>query len=193
MVAPHDTGELVRSLVRVPGSGYDYEKVGSKSLDLGRASSLAALVSVPPLPAVLNNTPVSPPPPPMNNQKLQDKESAVRAGIIGSGGGGPSKIVVNNKVYKVIMMTPAELQKNAKRLVPIFTPQGNFLSLTAQSLPSENLPSRSKKPSLQELIHSVNMLKQENKILEKRLCLFQQLFKDKKRLKSVVKRLGVTC
>ena len=60
MVAPHDTGKLIISLVRIPGSGYDkITTAGSKCLDLSRVSSLAspmvdellpfALVMIPPL------------------------------------------------------------------------------------------------------------------------------------------------
>ncbi|KAK7083991.1 hypothetical protein SK128_022184, partial [Halocaridina rubra] len=46
MVGPHTTGQLVRSLVRVPGSGHEREAMPS-FLDLSKVSSLAATVHVP--------------------------------------------------------------------------------------------------------------------------------------------------
>ena len=192
MVAEHDIGELQRSLIRVPGSGYNYLSDGTRLLNLGVTSGIAAAIPFIPLPAALNNTPVSPPPPPppppMNN-KLMNLDAAIRAGIISHDDG---TLKIENKKYKIIMMTPDELQKNTTRLVPIVTPYGNVLKLT-KSLPSESLPSSqsSEKKSLMELIHNVNVLKRDNEILQKRLSVFQQLFKNKNRLKSLVKRLDV--
>ena len=52
MVAPHNNGELLRSLVRVPGSGSNQE-LDCEPLDLGRVSTLAATVQVKPIPRCL--------------------------------------------------------------------------------------------------------------------------------------------
>jgi len=46
MVAPHQVGDLVRSFVRVPGSGSE-KSAKPAFCDLARASTLAATVSVP--------------------------------------------------------------------------------------------------------------------------------------------------
>lgn len=46
MTGPVDTGDLVRSLVRIPGSGH-VRSAGTICLDLSRVSTLAALVPVP--------------------------------------------------------------------------------------------------------------------------------------------------
>ena len=46
MVAPHQVGDLVRSFVRVPGSGSE-KSAKPTFCDLGRASTLAATVLIP--------------------------------------------------------------------------------------------------------------------------------------------------
>ncbi|CAL4169760.1 unnamed protein product [Meganyctiphanes norvegica] len=70
MVAPHQVGDLVRSFVRVPGSGAE-KSAKPAFCDLARASTLAATVSVPqnlpPATNVLTLSPNSAPIP--NNQQ----------------------------------------------------------------------------------------------------------------------------
>ena len=212
MVAPHDTGDLVRSLVRVPGSGFDYQTAGSKCLDLARASSLAASVPVPAtLPSALA-TPV------VKNKEASSRTSAVKlgsqdgvtAGILPRTAGSTvttTTTTMNKRVLddaddtssvepipkrgRIVFMTPEELSKNASRVVPLNTPAGPVLLLTAQPASEISRPIRLDQLTLSELIKEKEKLKRENAELKRRLNLFGQLFKDKKRLTSVVKRLGV--
>ena len=204
MVAPHDTGDLVRSLVRVPGSGSD-RTAGSECLDLARASSLAASVPVPStLPPTLVTPKVTPPPPPPVN-KLGSQEG-VAAGILPRSSGtegrkrqldGSSEAsdtsapTVLPKRARVVYMTPQELQNNASRVVPVNTPAGPVLFLAAQPRSETSPPIRFDQATLADLVRERDNLRQENQELQRRLTLFQQLFKDKRRLTSVVKRLGV--
>nr|XP_027210308.1 uncharacterized protein LOC113803696 [Penaeus vannamei] len=54
MVAPVDTGENIRSLVRIPGSGQGKQGISTVLMDLTRVSTLAAMSPVPThLPAAL--------------------------------------------------------------------------------------------------------------------------------------------
>ena len=189
MVAPHNTGgDISRSLVRVPGSGYDFS-AGSECLNLARASYLAASV---PIPSTL--------PPALVTRKMMTlspvNQEGITAGILprkrqlsesssflGTNSRAPKRI-------RIVYMTPQELQDHASRIVPMDTPLGPFLFLTAQPK-SETSPSPSPSTTLSDLIKQRDNLRQENQELQRRLILFQQLFKDKKRLTSVVKRLGV--
>ena len=52
MVAPHETGDVVKSLIRIPGSGKD-RTLPSECCDLSKVSALAAAVPVDTLPPVL--------------------------------------------------------------------------------------------------------------------------------------------
>ena len=183
MVAPHDVGDLVRSLVRVPGSGSEYPTAGSECLDLARASSLAASVVVPTtLPPALATPKVTPPAPSSSINKFITQEG-INAGI--------SKITPVPKKVRIVKMTPQELQNNASRIMPINSPAGPVLYMTAKPQSETSPPVSLDKASLSVLMRERDNLKRENKELQRRLSLFQQLFKDKKRLTSVVKRLGV--
>lgn len=66
MVVPHSTGQLVRSLVRIPGSGANRE-ANPTCLDLSNVSSLAATV---PVSRTLPSALLSPQPPPVNPFEL---------------------------------------------------------------------------------------------------------------------------
>ena len=75
MVVPHDTGDLVRSLVRVPGSGSNLS-AGSECLNLGRVSNLAASVNIPSTlpPELIRRTSLPPSSLPFVNDKLNHQE-----------------------------------------------------------------------------------------------------------------------
>ena len=202
MVAPHDTGDLVRSLVRVPGSGSD-RTAGSECLDLARASSLAASVPVPStLPPALATPKVTPPPAKkLDNQgvaagilpKSSDSESRKRQLPESSSAteGNSAGTSPPPKRARIVYMTPQELQSHASRVVPLNTPNGTVLFLAAEPRTANSPPINLSKASLAELIKERDNLRKENQELQKRLALFQQLFRDKKRLTSVVKHLGV--
>lgn len=211
MVAPHDTGDLVRSLVRVPGSGSD-RTAGSECLDLARASSLAASVPVPQsLPPALATPRVVQRPHASRNEKLGG-QVGVAAGILQASGAasnssedrkrslsqvssssGNANGETNSapKRARLVYMTPQQVMSQANRVVPLSTPAGPVLFLASQPQTPNSPPITLSEASIAQLIQERNSLRQENLALQQRLSLFQQLFKDKKRLGSVVKRLGV--
>ena len=208
MVAPHEIGDLVRSLVRVPGSGFDYRTAGSQCLDLARASSLAASV---PVPSTLPPALVTPTPPKRSTTTTTSaavklgSQDGVTAGILPRiesttdvhandttvSEPSPNAAFSIPKRAKIVRMTREELSNNASRIVPLNTPAGPVLFLSAQPLSETSPPIHLDQLSLSELIKHRDELKRENEELRRRLILFRQLFKDKKRLKSVVKRLGI--
>lgn len=196
MVAPHDTGDLVRSLVRVPGSGSN-RAAGSECLDLGRASSLAASVPVPTtLPAALTTLKVIRQPPASVSKKLGGHVGA-KAGIL------PTKPEDRKRqLSEVSPGSEAAAPKRPRLLTvrqasPLVVPGQPVIgpvmvvSLQPQTPPSTPTINFSGSTSLSQLIQERDILRKENQELQKRLSLFHQLFKDKKRLTSVVKQLSV--
>ncbi|KAK7068133.1 hypothetical protein SK128_024287 [Halocaridina rubra] len=190
MVAPHETGALVRSLVRVPGSGSD-RNAGSDCLDLARVSTLAAAIPVPKtLPAALASAKAPPKPLESRNEKLIGKTAPV------SGDGDRKRSLESSPVSmtkrtRLVYMTPEQVMNNANRIVTMSTASGPVLFMPLQApSPSTSQPSVSE-ATITQLVQERNNLMQENQMLQRQLLLFQQLFKDKKRLGSVVKRLGV--
>nr|BDT63583.1 MAG: hypothetical protein [Pasiphaea japonica whispovirus] len=216
MVAPHENGNLVRSLVRVPGSGSDMT-AGSEYLDLARTSSLAASVRIPQsLPAALTTRRI-----PRPHVSLNDKlggQVGTATGILTatddprhthfkdfSASGGAANINCNppRKRARLVYMTPQQVINQANRMVSVVSPVEHVLLLpmqpqTSQTSYTPNSPISLTRASLAQLIQERNnlrqenqMLRQENQKLQYRLLLFQQLFKDKKKLGNVVKRLGL--
>ena len=122
MVAEHEIGRLVNSFVRVPGSGFDRNAEDS-CLDLGKISSFAARINVPP------SLPI-----PGRKRKIQKDEEE----------------------------NPAKPFKKSKKMTEV-----------------------------QFLQQQCDILQKKNKELERKLLTIHQVFKDKKRLTSVVKRLGI--
>ncbi|KAG7167953.1 putative protein TPRXL isoform X2 [Homarus americanus] len=244
MVAPHDTGDLVRSLVRVPGSGSD-RSAGSVCCDLARASTLAASVPVSTtLPPALmgSRTPKTTEPNTQENQtSVKNKlggSVGVQSGVLkssenvsaatstapsqegaasrkrprteepgntesssstssGSSGQVPSRADIEdllaNKRARIICMTPQQVAAHASNIVSIPSTQGAgsmlVLQLSQQSL--NTAPLIMAPTSVAQLLQERNSLRQENQALQRQLSLFQQLFRNKERLTSVVKRLGV--
>ena len=218
MVAPHDTGDLVRSLIRVPGSGTD-RAAGAQWLDLARASSLAASVPVPQtLPPALANLNASLPPALTSVSEKLVMANGVDVGIVDetevnpsnrkrsspSDAATPTTNTTNTtttttptvtKRARVMYMTKEQILSLAGRIVPVDTPNGPILVLqglqAAAGSGQGNLKGNLSGASVSQLIQERDNLREENQRLQHRLNLFQQLFKDKKRLGSVVKRLGV--
>lgn len=193
MVAPHDTGDLVRSLVRVPGSGSN-RSAGSECLDLGRASSLAASVPVPTtLPPALAMPTVVGPTNSSENKKL-GSQVGVTAGIL------PTKLAnAEHRKRQRSQETSEDGSNSSSAKKPrIYTfhqavsvPASGSVVLLALQPQTSSQPSVNLATSLSQLIQERDNLRRENQELQNRLALFQQLFRDKKRLTSVVKRLGV--
>ena len=140
MVAPHQLGIVIRSFVRVPGSGSGLDKKlhSSRLLDLGKMSSLAASVPASPLPSDL----------------VQPKREA-RCGT------------ENKNKNK-----EEEEEKGKKRK---HSPANQEREREEQSPPLKR--------------QCCETLRLENAELKRKLSLFQQLFKNEKRLASVVEYL----
>ena len=205
MVAPHNTGDLVRSLVRVPGSGTE-KSAGSECLDLSKVSSLAASVRVPQTlpPALATPKILQPQQLKSVNEKLET-EQGVNAGISRKrpcpSDSPPSSHADNSTTtshtniakkvriqYRVQYMTKEEILNQPGTVVPMNTPAGPILYLRPHTT---NVHPNLTNATLTQLIAERDRLREENRQMQQRLNLFQQLFKDKERLGSVVKRLGV--
>ena len=165
MVVPYDSGDLVRSLVRVPGSGFD-KNAGSKSLDLSKVSSLAAMVYVPSeLPSALV-TPKKPQPPLPKESICQNRKRPL-----------PNDSLSNNNNPKKMCLTLEGMVKNAIPPFILTTPSGPIVCyIKQQETPP---PLDLTQASLTELIKLRDHLMLENKELQKKLAIFKQLFRDK--------------
>ena len=162
MVAPHQVGDLVRSFVRVPGSGSE-KSAKPVFCDLAKASTLAATVSVPqnlpPATNVLTQTPTVTPlpntqqrkrPRPEENENSSDSSSAPKIIRIKA-----SSATAPIKTIPVTLMAAVRIP-NAE----------------VQKLKEEN-----------------EQLRKENETLKKQLSLFKQLIRNPQRLNSVLRRL----
>ena len=189
MVAPYNTGVLVSSVVRVTGSGSN-RAAKPEYLDLGRASSLAASVAIPKsLPSVLAAPKVT-----KNNLSVNKKLNnhiGLSAGIL------PAKRYDVEDRKRQFSEVSSEhnsevSQSKKKRLITINQVNiqpGFFTSVQSETSNSPTVTLNCS--SLSRLVLERDNLRQEVKELQMKLSCFQQLFKDKKRLTSVVKRLGL--
>ena len=188
MVLPFDRGELVRSLVRVPGSGTD-KKAGSECLDLSKVSSLVAAIRTPSeLPPALISPKVNPPPPP--SKMVADE--VVAAGIIPKQwlGKRPSPSLPNDvppKKARLIFMTVEEVKNNASRITVANTSSGPILSMKSTTPISPPLDLT--QVSLADLNKELDRLRQERKELEKRRDDLIEVMKDKTKLKHLIQHL----
>ena len=219
MVNPYDSGDLVRSLVRVVGSGFNYQEAGTKILNLAKVSSLAASVPISlTLPPILAGSPTNTTSLDnvnftSNDEKLRDgvaagilprneketvtptstfeRNATKRARTVSSSFSSPPSPPPKRSRTDCVTMTPEELrQQIIPRLVPVNTTTGVVLYLAAQ--PVLNPPRNlSDDATLAELTEERDKLKAENEELRRRLSLFQQLFRDKNRLSRVVNQLGL--
>ena len=203
MVAPHNTGDLVRSLVRVPGSGTE-KSAGSECLDLSKVSSLAASVRVPQTlpPALATPKILQPQQLKSVNEKLET-EQGLNAGISRKrpcpSDSPPSPHADNSttishtniaKKVRIQYMTKEEILNQPGTVVPINTPTGPILYLINPQTPT-NVHHTLTSATLTQLITERDELREKNRQMQQRLNLFLQLFKDKERLGRIVKRLGV--
>ena len=137
MVASHQVGDLVRSFVRVPGSGSE-KSAKVTFCDLARASTLAATVSIP------QNLPPA---------------------------------------TDVITQTPSATKISGNQHQKITSLQVSLVNVPIKTIPVTLMGDI--------CIHKVEVqkLKEENRILEKKLSLFKRLFRNRQRLNSVLRRL----
>ena len=168
MVVEYDPGKLVRSFVRVPGSGIDTTAKNS-CLDLGRTSAFAANVSVPPsLPPSIQVA--------SEKRWIQEDEIEMQAkSFKKSRNDPPQKLFINANTQPKIVIAPPSSQ--------------NLVLVTFSHVDASKLLQQQKLE--RDIKEELDTLKEENKELKRKLSLCQQLFKDKKRLRSVVERLGI--
>ena len=189
MVAPYGTLSAIRSYVRVVGSGSNSNAVG-QLMDLGRSSPLAACVSVGPLPEALTSTSsksiseVSQPATKSlietdpfkwktttTTRDLKAGKPPIQSSTIGVAR--PLSIQNSSIVIKRNNVT-ANLDNKRAALVLLTLPEQQFVAKVV-----------TKKIDLEARLIA------ENKHLQRKVSLYQQLFRDKKRLTYVVKRLGI--
>ncbi|XP_027214724.2 uncharacterized protein [Penaeus vannamei] len=210
MVGPVDTGELVRSLVRIPGSGHD-RSAGSTCLDLARVSTLAASVPVPQtLPPAL--MPHKQPPPqyavdrtklgsntgaaigallPNRGRKRSCAEEAstasARSSAASSQSSGQSPPV---KRTRIVYMTAEQLAR-CPNVSTINTPSGPIFCMSLRSTSSTTPAPAISQDNLSQLLNERNNLRQQNVQLQQRLALYLHIFRNRNRLTSVAEGLGV--
>ncbi|CAL4075875.1 unnamed protein product [Meganyctiphanes norvegica] len=176
MVASFNEGNLVRSYVRVPGSGID--KTAKPALcDLSRVSTIIA-----PLPQysriefIATNTTL--------NSNIREEK--------------PKSIVSNNlqntKRPRDDDKEDNSNQKEKQKCVQDHNPStdvtngknGHQMSRKIYHLKKINATSE-----LNQMLIQNHQLKQEKRSLQKQISLFKQLIKEPKRLKSVLNRLNI--
>ncbi|XP_066987332.1 uncharacterized protein [Macrobrachium rosenbergii] len=208
MVAPHEIGDPVRSLVRVPGSGH-VMTMPSSCLDLGKVSIIAASVPVPTtLPPALAR--------PLVQREMNGSDAKNRQGPGASRNGSqcpqlqktekrgnasgenvehptmkkPRHVVIGRQPQLVIgtpavvIAAPVQLRFNSGQQIQPQPPAQIGASPGSLNVNEET-------PTVSQLLQELSSLQAENATLNERLSLFHQLFRDKKRLASVLQRLGV--
>ena len=201
MVAPYVTGGIVRSYVRITGSGRDRAAV-AESLDLSNVSQLAASVPVPQtLPEALRKPQVDLSPaqankPGANTVVVHDgvvklSESNKRPNAIP-----PTESAPKRTRFNVVHSPAQQVVNQQRKTMFVQTSDGPAILVPVHGNQTQS-PSQPQSGSSVgiispgELIRERDNLRRENLHLRRRLHVFQQLFKDKNRLASVVKRLGV--
>ena len=144
----YELSDLVRSLVRIPTTGYQRKLRSYRCLDLGKVSSSAASVPIPTYSFSFENGKIVP-----------------------------------NELVKETLLHPQN--KTAKRK------KNSNDQKKMDEEPKIKKLKYSSSSSKDELISIIEQKTNENKELQRKLSLFQQLFRDKSRLTSVVKRLGL--
>ena len=192
MVAPYKTGTLMRALVKVVGSGSG-SNTDRLLLDLGRSSSFAASVNIGDPPETFTRSSpksISEASPPdtkalMDTDPIEWKtttKSDMKAGeppIQSSTIGVARPLSIQNS-SKVIKRNNVTANIDSKRAALV------LLTLHEQQ------QSVAKVVTGKSDLEAKNVdLIAENKELQRKLSLFQQLFRDKKLLRYVVKRLGI--
>ena len=162
MVGPHQVGDLVRSFVRVPGSGTE-KSAKPTFCDLARASNLAATVpipqSLPPATNVLTQTPSltqTPYSQKRKRDKIEEKENSDDSNI----------------APKVIRIETSSATAPVKRIPVTLMAAVHIPNSEVLKLKEEN-----------------EKLRKDNEKLKKQLSLFKQLIRNPERLQSVLRRL----
>lgn len=219
MVVPHSTGQLVRSMVRIPGSGSD-RQAHSICLDLSNVSSLAATI---PLSRTLPQAFLRPQSPPVKSVEMDTKHRSMETSaeaaprpVTRRKRSLPQKLLEDAKqtgpsapsAPKVSRMAPAPAQSlqiqisltqtsTPNQTLQVFVLPGTVL----QTVPVEhqalngsmgfNGDSCSTISATQalQLHQEVEQLKKQNKALIERVTKFQNIFKDKKCLQHIANRL----
>ena len=172
MVAPHQIGDLVRSFVRIPGSG------SSKSAtpgfcDLARTSTLAAAIPIPqnlpPATNVLTQTPIA------------DNQQRKRSGPEEKENGTDF-----NSAPPVIRIETSSATPSIKTIPVTLMAAVRISHAGTQKLKEKKEQLRKENEKLKE---KKEQLRKENEILKKQLSLFRQLIHNPQRLNSVLRRL----
>ncbi|KAK7074127.1 hypothetical protein SK128_011804 [Halocaridina rubra] len=208
MVASHDPGQLVRSLVRIPGSGTD-RNLPSACVDFSNISSLAGRVRVSrTLPPALRRPMLEHAPKrevgeasssgylleestkSIDNTRKRGREQDI--GTVQCQAKEVSSSSPPSKMFRVAYMTKAEAVKNF--------PLGKFVNSSSgvkyvvddyQKEHNHTVPGAFLACSASQLIKQRQSLLEENRLLRHQLILFKQLLGNKERLASVAKSLGV--
>ena len=172
MVASYETGDIVQSFVRVPGSGSD-RSLPSSCCDLGRTSTLAAMVPVSAhLPAAIaNRTPTT--------QEKEEKMASKRK--LGDDSGVKLTGIFATQKHPQHQRRKILVGKRQILLTTTINQRKLFLKLINNQTQNSN----------RVIYHLLQQLYQENVQLKQKLLLFQQLFQNKNRLRSVVQRFGI--
>ena len=159
MVAPYQVGGIVRSFVRVPGSG-DEKSATPALCDLARASTMAASISVPQnLPRttiVLTKTPSETP---IHNNQQRKRPR-------------PEERSITGITPKVIRIEASSAAVPSKTIPVTLMTAVRITNAEVQKLKEEN-----------------EKLRKENDTLKKHLSLFKQLIRNPQRFNRVLCRL----
>ena len=162
MVVPHQVGDIIRSFVRVPGSGSE-RSANPVLCDLARASTLAATVpqpqNLPPATNVLTPIPLLTQIP--NNQKRKR-----------------DKIEEKENIHKTNVAPKVICIETSTETIPIKTIPVTLMA--AVRIPNVDVL---------KLKNENKQLRMENENLRKQLSLFKQLIRNPERLQRVLRRL----
>lgn len=224
MVAPHNSGQLIGSFVRIPGSGMSSNK--TSQIDLGNISTFAASVPVHPLPSNLvvvqprggiraqhrrtekkkeekNEEKKMEGEEQKDGKKKRDttqEEAAAphpkkrqRFGGGGDDDGETGTTVAAATVTTTTGHSPIDKIKNDvdRTAHPHPSYSSSLSSSSSSSAATVVSQQQHNHHHYQDLLQQLTFLRRENAELKRKISLFQQLFKNKKRLASVAKRLGL--
>ena len=165
MVVPHQVGDIIRSFVRVPGSGSE-RSANPVLCDLARASTLAATVPIPqnPPPAthVLTQIPC-----PYSNTQIPNNQKRKR-----------DKIEEKENIHKANVAPKVICIETSTETIPIKTIPVTLMA--AVRIPNVDVL---------KLKNENKQLRMENENLRKQLSLFKQLIRNPERLQRVLRRL----
>ena len=219
MVAPHNSGQLIGSFVRIPGSGMSSNK--TSQIDLGNISTFAASVPVHPLPSNLvvvqprggiraqhrrtekkkeekNEEKKMEGEEQKDGKKKRDTTQEEAAAPHPKkrqrfGGGGDDDETGTTVTTATTGHSPIDKTKNDvdRTAHPHPSYSSSLSSSSSSSAATVVSQQQHNHHHYQDLLQQLTFLRRENAELNRKISLFQQLFKNKKRLASVAKRLGL--